>query len=204
MADSSDFERPVSCKIVMIGNSGVGKTSLVNSWVNGQYSNKTSPTIGANHLRKIVRVDDEALDVCVWDTAGQEQYHSLTPLYTRAAAAAIAVASINDPESFAKLNMWLDLVKESCDEVPPTILAVSKIDLSNEKSPSEEEIESKYGEAFKGIFFTSALSGENVNALFLFAAKEGISFMKAKGQIPNLNNNALLKTSPDNKKNGCC
>ena len=196
-------DRPISCKVVMIGNSGVGKTSLVNTWVNGQYNPKASPTIGANHLRKIVQSDDATLDVCVWDTAGQEQYHSLAPLYTRAAATAIAVASITDKDSFDSLEMWLKLVNESCDEVPPIILAVSKMDLSEKQVMTPEEIENKYGDKFEGIFYTSSVSGENVTTLFVQAAKTAYGFLKESGKIPS----TALKSDQEeiqNDKKKCC
>lgn len=201
MKEAEDFARPISCKIVMIGNSCVGKTSLVNAWVNGQFTSKTSPTIGANHLRKIVNIDGKNVDVCIWDTAGQEQYHSLAPLYTRAAAAAIAVASINDRESFEKLDMWLEMIEESCDDMPPVVLAVSKMDLANENSPSDSEIEQKYCGKFEGVFFTSALSGENVETLFVQSAKEGMKFLRSKGQIPSLD---VCEEKDEKVKKNCC
>ena len=197
-------DRPISCKVVMIGNSGVGKTSLVNTWVNGSYTSKTTPTIGANHLRKIVKIDDDTLDVCVWDTAGQEQYHSLTPLYTRAAAAAIAVASISDVDSFESLKMWLQLVADSCEDVPPVILAVSKTDLATSETPSYDDIEAKYGEFFEGIFFTSALSGENVNSLFMQSAKLGLRFLREKGKVAGLNLQTENAVATTERKKKCC
>lgn len=197
----TEEKRPISCKIVMIGNSGVGKTSLVNTWVNGQYTAKSSPTIGANHLRKIININDESLDICIWDTAGQEQYHSLAPLYTRAAAAAVAVASITDTESFEKLPMWLNLVAESCDEVPPIILAVSKNDLANESTMKQSDIEETYGDKFSGIFYTSALTGENVDSMFIQSAKLGLQFLQKKGQCPSVN---VEKKNVESEKKGCC
>lgn len=196
----SDQEKLIACKVVMIGNPGVGKTSLVNQWINDKFIPKYAPTIGANHLRKLIQIDNETIDVSVWDTAGQEQYLSLAPLYTRASACAIAVASIDDMDSFEGLSTWVNLMKESCEEVPPIILAVSKTDLTTPDSPTEEFIETHYGDGFLGIFYTSAKTGENVSLLFTQAAKAAVKFLRSK----QLYNTEGINLQTKEKEKACC
>jgi len=203
MNDSNN--QAVNCKIVLLGNSGVGKTSLVNRWVLGTQNLPVKSTVGANHQRKRVTTGGEDVDVFIWDTAGQEQYQSLAPLYTRSSSAAIIVASLTDDESFNNLTMWAGLVKDSCEIVPPIILAVNKLDLNKNSQKVQEEIDSKYLDLFAGVFFTSAVSGEGVDQLFLQAAKSGLEFLKQNGRTKSI----LKPQGSDEKKtgnnqNGCC
>ena len=174
-----DTDKRASCKIVLLGNSGVGKTSLVMKWTNGDFHRTIKPTIGANHQRKTVQISaNEEIDLYLWDTAGQEQFQSLTPLYARSASCAIVVAAINDRESFEALEQWLKLLEASCDPVPPVILAVNKMDLMGQACKTQEEIEQEYSAKFCGIFYVSAASGENVDNVFNQAAKSAYEFIK--------------------------
>jgi small GTP-binding protein len=171
-----DADKKVSCKVVLLGNSGVGKTSLVIRWTTGIYEKEIRPTIGANHQRKIVKLGDEDVDLYLWDTAGQEQFQSLTPLYARAAACALIVASISDPDSFTALETWRELLNNSCDHIPPILLIVNKIDLTDQAHMSNEDIQEKYADKFSGVFFVSARTGEGVDPAFMQAAQVGYKF----------------------------
>jgi small GTP-binding protein len=166
--------RPV-CKIVLLGNSGVGKTSIVMRWACGTYQNDVPSTIGANHQRKTVTLGDTGVDLYVWDTAGQEQFHALTPLYARSAAAAIIVASIADPASFQSLEHWIELLDSSCEKRPPLILAVNKMDL-DEVGLSRDEIEDQYSAKVSSIFYVSAKTGESIDSIFMAAAEAACEF----------------------------
>ena len=173
-----DMDKRPSCKIVLLGNSGVGKTSLVMKWTSGTFHRSIKPTIGANHQRKAVQVNNEEIDLYIWDTAGQEQFQSLTPLYARSAACAVVVAAIDDRESFAALEEWLKLLTASCERVPPAILAVNKQDLADHAVYTQEEIEQNFGSMFVGVFYVSASTGESVDTAFMQAAKSAYDFVK--------------------------
>ena len=170
-------------KVVVLGNSGAGKTSIILRWISDQFARESKPTIGSNHQRKRVELQDGPVDLFVWDTAGQEQFQALMPLYARSSALAIVTAAIVDEESFQAIPKWIDTVNNSCDPCPPMILAINKIDLTENVLYTEEEIQEKYGKMFSGIFFVSALSGENIENLFSSAAVEASKFGKKSQDV---------------------
>jgi small GTP-binding protein len=127
----------------------------------------------------------DTADVFVWDTAGQEQFQSLTPLYVRSASAAIIVTAIDAPDSFDAIGSWIQLMENSCDVMPPIILAVNKIDCDAALSTSE--IELRYKERFSSaLFFVSAKTGEFVDDAFLYAAKVGYDFVVAQSKAKSV------------------
>jgi len=192
-------EKNPSCKVVLMGNSGVGKTSLINRWTTGVWSRSVKPTIGANHQKKTVRLENKSVDVFVWDTAGQEQFQSLTPLYARSSSCAIIICSINDRSSFDTIASWIDLVRSACEKMPPVLLAVNKNDLANEAVYSNQEIEQKYGKDFVATFFVSAQTGENIDGLFLLAAKIGDEFTQGYKM-----DSVTIKSKNSKSDSSCC
>lgn len=165
-----------SFKAVLLGDSGVGKTSLVTQWITGTYQRNTNPTVGANHQRKRVTIDNREVDIFLWDTAGQEQFQALTPLYARSASVAVLTTSVIDTTSFDSIDRWLELLSTATEDKPPVVLVVNKIDLMDEAEISRESIEEKFTGKFDGIFFVSAATGEEVNNMFMFAAEAGYRF----------------------------
>jgi small GTP-binding protein len=166
----------ISFKVVLLGDSGVGKTSLITRWTTGAFSKGTSPTVGANHQRKRLTIEGREVDLFLWDTAGQEQFQALTPLYARCAAVAILTTSIVETASFTNIDRWIDLLQSAADELPPIVLAVNKIDLRDGAQKSRDEIQREYQKRFAGIFFVSAFTDEEVENMFMFAAIEGYKF----------------------------
>lgn len=165
-------------KIAMLGNSGCGKTSLVNRWINDSYSQSCQPTIGANHSRKRVKLPEGPVDLFVWDTAGQEEFQSLMPLYIRNAFVVIITCSIDNALSFESIPKWLDVINSACDPLPTLILAVNKMDLIQNACMSFEDIHSKYDSQFAQVYPVSALTGEGVDPLYNGAAVEARIFDK--------------------------
>jgi small GTP-binding protein len=159
----------VACKIVLLGNSGVGKTCLVLRWVNREFTRTARPTVGANHKRKTIEISGGPVDVCLWDTAGQEHFRALAPLYAHAAATAILVVTIDDRETFLGIDTWIGLLEQSCDIVPPVLLLVNKMDCADSHVLSPEQIRADYTERFQSIFFVSANTGEGVDDAFMAA-----------------------------------
>jgi small GTP-binding protein len=170
-------------KAVLIGDSGVGKTALVTRWSTGVYHKNQTSTIGASHQRRRLVVAGDDVEIFIWDTAGQEQFQSLTPLYARSAAVAILVASIDKGASFEHIDQWISLLGQSGPTPPPVVLAVNKIDLLTDYAVKQEEPETQYGLRFNGLFFVSALTNENVSNLFIGAAEAGYAFVKAGSEV---------------------
>jgi small GTP-binding protein len=164
-------------KIVILGNGGCGKTAIILRWISNTFSEACKPTIGSNHQRKRVTLEgNRPADLYVWDTAGQEQFQSLTPLYARSSSLAIVTAAVDDESSFEAIPKWITTVTSSCDVPPPIVLAVNKMDLRDGAVFSEDQVQTRWGSQFIGIFFVSALTGESVNQLFDFAACEAAKF----------------------------
>ncbi|KAH0795141.1 small GTP-binding protein [Histomonas meleagridis] len=163
-------------KIVLLGDTETGKTSLVNKWMMGVYSTNEKQTVGCDHLRKRLILDTYGpIDVHIWDTAGQD-YQSLMPIYAKGASFVIIVASITNRDSFASIQRWVNIVKENCKKLPPMALAVNKTDKTDSFVFTENEIHASYDGVFENIFFVSAHSGDNVDKLFSFAAIESVKF----------------------------
>ncbi|KAH8092278.1 GTPase [Aureococcus anophagefferens] len=101
--------RTRECKVVLLGDTGVGKSSLAQRYVTNTFKPYSESTIGASFMSKMILVDGAPCKCQIWDTAGQEKYHSLAPMYYRGAAAAILVFDITKPASLDKLKAWADL-----------------------------------------------------------------------------------------------
>ncbi|KXG24103.1 hypothetical protein SORBI_3008G185400 [Sorghum bicolor] len=96
-----------NAKLVLLGDVGAGKSSLVLRFVKGQFVEFQESTIGAAFFSQTLAVNDETVKFEIWDTAGQERYHSLAPMYYRGAAAAIVVYDITNAASFTRAKKWV-------------------------------------------------------------------------------------------------
>jgi small GTP-binding protein len=152
-------------KVILIGDASVGKTSIARRQANGVFDFKMMSTVGVDHLVSTIDIDGRAIKLMLWDTAGQEQFASLVPMYVRGAHACIIVASIVDPDSCAHMEEWLRLLQKS-GENPPVIVAINKTDLVDGAPITTEEIRAKYGAAFPTMFFVSARTGDSILPLF--------------------------------------
>jgi small GTP-binding protein len=192
--------RRTSCKVVILGNSGVGKTSLVMQWTIGDYEAQVGPTIGANHQRKSVTVQGEEVDLFLWDTAGQEQFQALTPLYAHSAATALIVVAVDDLDSFKGIPTWTDLLTRSCDKTPPIVLLVNKMDRAERAVLTNQDIKDRYASSFQALFFVSASTGEGVDRAFQYAGELAYDFTVQSG---NPARRQAVDNQPDQPK-PCC
>ncbi|CAR26415.1 ZYRO0B09152p [Zygosaccharomyces rouxii] len=151
-------------KLVLLGESSVGKTSIVTRYTTGNYQ-KTNATIGAAFFTKAINVPSEdgvvrKVNVEIWDTAGQERYRSLTPVYYRNTDAAFIVFDVTKPESLEKAHSWIEELNEYCSSDRPeneinTIVVGNKIDLDH--GPFETDLQ---------YVLVSAKTGEGIVKLF--------------------------------------
>ncbi|XP_065833864.1 ras-related protein Rab-5C-like [Oscarella lobularis] len=159
-------------KLVLLGESAVGKSSLVLRFVKGQFHEYQESTIGAAFLTQTVCLEETTVKFEIWDTAGQERYHSLAPMYYRGAQAAIVVYDVTNQDTFARAKNW---VKELQRQASPNIviaLSGNKADLSNKRMVDYEEAQAYADD--NGLLFmeTSAKTAMNVNEIFLAIAKK--------------------------------
>jgi len=165
-------------RIVMIGDSCVGKTSLLNRLVQDSHNPNEMPTIGAVNLLYRINVGDDTVTVNIWDTAGQEKYRSLAPIYFRNSTAAVIVFDITSFESFSNIEKWYISLLDVAPSDVIVVLAGNKCDLINESQVSHEQIDGFIRERQIPYFSTSAKDGQGVYELFAFIGKEIISRKK--------------------------
>uniref|UniRef100_H3BI60 small monomeric GTPase n=1 Tax=Latimeria chalumnae TaxID=7897 RepID=H3BI60_LATCH len=194
-------------KLVLLGESAVGKSSLVLRFVKGQFHEYQESTIGvlSAFLTQSVCLDDTTVKFEIWDTAGQERYHSLAPMYYRGAQAAIVVYDIANQETFARAKTW---VKELQRQASPNIviaLAGNKADLANKRMVEYEEAQT-YADDNSLLFMeTSAKTAVNVNDLFLAIAKKLPKNEPQTGSsTPGRNRGVDLHDQTQQSKSQCC
>ncbi|XP_047310442.1 ras-related protein RABF2b-like [Impatiens glandulifera] len=163
--------KSINAKLVLLGDVGTGKSSLVLRFVKGQFIEFQESTIGAAFFSQTLAVDDANVKFEIWDTAGQERYHSLAPMYYRGAAAAIVVYDITNQASFDRAKKWVQELHSQGNSNMVTALAGNKADLLDARTVSTEEAKA-YAQK-NGLFFmeTSAKNASNVNDIFNEIAK---------------------------------
>uniref|UniRef100_A0A0D6R9D7 Uncharacterized protein n=1 Tax=Araucaria cunninghamii TaxID=56994 RepID=A0A0D6R9D7_ARACU len=161
----------VQAKLVLLGDMGTGKSSLVLRFVKGQFVEFQESTIGAAFFSQTLAVNDTTVKFEIWDTAGQERYHSLAPMYYRGAAAAIIVYDITNNDSFTRAQKWVEELQKQGNPNMVMALAGNKSDMIDKSKVSPEEAK-VYAQA-NGLFFmeTSAKTAQNVNELFYEIAR---------------------------------
>jgi len=164
-------------KLVLLGESAVGKSSLVLRFVKDQFDDYRESTIGAAFLTQTIALDDNTtVKFEIWDTAGQERYKSLAPMYYRNANCAVVVYDITQASSLGKAKAWVKELQRQANENIIIALAGNKLDLVTE-SPDKRAITTADAETYAreaGLLFfeTSAKTSENVQDLFTAIARK--------------------------------
>jgi small GTP-binding protein len=158
-------------RVVFIGNTRVGKTSILNKLISDTFEEGEKSTIGANFQIRIEEVHGKKIEIQIWDTAGQEQYRSLSPVYYRNASAAILVYDITDRQSFNDLSAWVNEFRGAAEADAIIFIVGNKADLSDGQVP-EDAARAWADEHGLELMFTSAKTGEGVQQLFAHLAKE--------------------------------
>ncbi|WVZ78849.1 LOW QUALITY PROTEIN: hypothetical protein U9M48_026499 [Paspalum notatum var. saurae] len=157
----------IQAKLVLLGDLGAGKTSIVVRFARGLYYECQESTIGAAFFSQVLSLGDAAaVKLDIWDTAGQERYHSLAPMYYRGAAAAIVVFDVTSTDSYMRAKRWVDELQRQGNPHLVMALVGNKVDLEERRQVGAQEA-MDYAEA-NGLFFTetSAKTAQNVSELF--------------------------------------
>ncbi|POM58775.1 Rab5 family GTPase [Phytophthora palmivora] len=166
MADGGN-SKAREVKVVLLGDTGVGKSSLVLRFVTNNFRPYSESTIGASFMSKMIVVNDTPIKYQIWDTAGQEKYHSLAPMYYRGAAAAIVVYDITRKQSLTTLKNWVKELKQLGPDNIVIAIAGNKSDLEEKREVPASQARA-YAEEIGALFIeTSAKEDTNVSDLFI-------------------------------------
>lgn len=194
------------CKVVLLGEGRVGKTSLVLRYVHNTFSDKQQPTIQASYLDKRLNIGDTSLNLAIWDTAGQERFHALGPIYYRDADAALLVYDITDHDSFEKVKNWVKELRKMVGNEIVLCIAGNKVDLDRNRQVTLAEA-SSYAESVGATHHnTSAKLNQGIEDVFLSMAKTLIEKKKFNQGPSRGGGSSLLITDdePQPSKSGCC
>ena len=162
----------MSIKVVLVGDTQVGKTCIISRLVNDVFKGNNPATIGAAFQTFSLTTDSGTVTLQIWDTAGQEKYRSLTPMYYRSAEIAILCYDVTNARSFESMEQWTNELVEKAPPNMQLIIAGNKIDLAEERVISEASARAfadKNGAAYYAE--VSAKAGEGVKELFIKAAE---------------------------------
>ena len=184
----------LSFKIIIIGNSGVGKSCLSVKATKNIFENNYLATVGFEFFNFNIKLEERVIRLQIWDTCGQEIYRSLITNFYRTAALAIIVYSVTDKKSFEETEIWLKQVKLNADPNCKIFLIANKVDLPEKVVSSEDGLNLKKEHGFECYMETSAKTGVNVKELFVNCAlslyKELPKYIKEK---------EILEEEGDNK-----
>jgi len=198
-------------KIILVGDVGVGKTSLILRFVENTYDENTISTISFDHKQKSVTVQKKTLTLHLWDTAGQERFGNITSSVYRKAKGVAYVYDVTREESFENLKQWMEEVNRNYNEVDTSnvVIVGNKCDLPA-KVPLE--VAEKFATEQKAVFLqVSAKTGDNVESIFTTLAqgldggdKGAASGMNSSGGLPRMRKATSANNSLNVKKKGSC
>lgn len=192
----NDPQSPRPVKVIMLGDSSVGKTSIVLQFYKSEFEVNGEPTVGAAYVTKVVKtITGKEITLHIWDTAGQERFKSVIPMYMRGCSAIVLVCATDSIDSIQALNDWMKIVTDNVDISEVNVyLVLNKIDKPPVFDISIAESWAK--ERGYAFFKTSAKEKKNIDELFQKIAED----LSASAQVP------ATPAEPERKteKKGCC
>lgn len=161
----------INGKIILIGASGVGKTTISNWALTGSFNDNFMPTVGGNYISKEIKIESTTIKLQIWDTAGDEKYRSLIPMFYRDAKGAVLVYSICEKKTFQDISYFVQSLNDRAPDIFK-VLVGNKSDMEDSRQVSIEE-GSQYADEIQAKFIeTSARSGDCINNLLQTIAEE--------------------------------
>ncbi|CAL9080913.1 unnamed protein product [Musa acuminata var. zebrina] len=166
MAYKAEDDYDYLFKVVLIGDSGVGKSNLLSRFTRNEFSLESKSTIGVEFATRTIRVDEKVVKAQIWDTAGQERYRAITSAYYRGAVGALVVYDITRHVTFESIERWLKELRDHTDSSTIIMLVGNKADLRHLRAVSTEDAKD-FAERENSFFMeTSALESMNVENAF--------------------------------------
>ncbi|KAI6179800.1 hypothetical protein M3Y98_00650000 [Aphelenchoides besseyi] len=199
--EDNDYDHLV--KIVLIGDSGVGKSNLLSRFTRNEFNIDQKSTIGVEFATRSVQVDGKIIKSQIWDTAGQERYRAITKAYYRGAAGALLVYDITKHQSYENVERWLQELRDYADQNVEVMLVGNKSDLRHLRAVPTEEA-AAYAESNHLSFIeTSALDSTNVEKAFTCIITE--IYRSVQQEQKSLEqSNIIIPTEEEPKQKKCC
>ena len=198
-------------KLIIVGDSGVGKTNLITRFASDKFEKNSKATIGVEFIYKTLKINKDIFKIEIWDTAGEERYKSITSAYYKGAKGAIIVYDITSEKSFNNIETWIQEVKGKSSNNLQILIIGNKSDLYKDRKISLEKGIEKAQSLNLHLFETSALDKTNVTEAFYCLFKE--IYLDIKNKLRSNANNfdggnlgkGAVELNIDNKpKKKCC
>lgn len=196
-------------KIILVGDTGVGKTAIVNRFIDNVFKKDHNCTIGVEFFVKSVNFDNNVMNLLIWDTCGQERYRTITKQYYRNVAGCMVVFDISKKNTFDNLKYWMKDVLDNGIEINTIILVGNKLDLNNEREVSEKDVEELVSQKNIKYIEVSAKTGANIQLCFqeiakkIFIHKESENSIKVTNHM-NDQSITLCDVVYEKDKRNCC
>jgi len=208
---SKDDEYDYLFKVVLIGDSGVGKSNLLSRFTRNEFNLESKSTIGVEFATRSIQCDSKTIKAQIWDTAGQERYRAITSAYYRGAVGALLVYDISKSESYNNVERWLNELRDHADSNIVIMLVGNKSDLRHLRAVQTDQASAfaeKHGLSF---IETSALDSTNVELAFQRILTEiyhivAVNKLEKKDQtdVKDTETVEIERTEREEKKSGCC
>ena len=202
-----DYDK--TCQILLLGDTQVGKTCLINRYTNGVFKEEYTSTVGIDFYTKPEEINNKTVQVKIWDTVGQERFRALTPSFLRNAEGVVIVFDVTSQDSFDNVKGWINSIKSNLGEkIIPIIIVGNKIDMENMREISKEDGNKTASENGFKYFETSAKTGKGVDEAFKELVNQ-ILDIQDKNDDEKVDERPSVKIHKDNnkdnqKKKGCC
>ena len=210
MADDEANSYDLLYKIIIIGDTCVGKSHILSRYLKDEFKEDSKSTVGVELGTKFIKVKDVGTKLQIWDTAGQERYKSITSSYYKGSHGCFIVYDITSETSFENVEKWYEQAQKDASKEVSIILVGNKCDLENERKVSKEKGEEKAKSLNVPFFETSALSKINIDDIFREMVnniydRTGGPKTDEDDDIEIVNENAVnLNSQAPPQKKGCC
>ena len=197
-------ENVVELKIILLGDVGVGKTNIISRYISGDFNQSLNPTVGSSFGEKKIKKEGVTYLLKVWDTVGQERYNSITKLFVQGSHIIILVYSIDNLQSFQKLDFWLTFIKENLKDGKYILaLIANKRDLFENELITKEEGE-KYAEQMDAKFAPLSAKYDQQTIINFFETLLDEYIAKFGKDFDDTTIIVEKKRNTSNKKKQCC
>ena len=208
MSDAEEYEMMI--KVILIGDSGVGKTNIMSKYLKNQFMENSKATVGVEFGSKLFNHQGHKIKAQIWDTAGQEKYKAITGAYYKGSKGAFIVYDITRKDTFASIERWVNDLKATSDPKLTIILIGNKNDLDDKREVSKDQGEEKAKSFGCAFLETSAFSGDNLDKAFELMVKEiyekfsNSSSEEEEFEAVKKGEDLKVEKATDKKKKKCC